>query len=306
MDTRSVISRIERLKPKEKVHIFSLLKKNGVDATKNSNGYFFNLGGLAQDTATELVECLELIEKNRDIISELDKRRETTLAYYQQLFAEKLQATVEKQRQEYLRTLAVHTDYVNVMCNVCRKYRFYNPATADLDPDALMREAAKKVVYPKGSPYHRLMCRMRALKRGIASDDHNHTTEGDDVSVNLEDASVEIEDHEGASVHSGGDADGDSGEDDVDVDPDAEAEQVDIELEPEDIRLIDDVSQGDEEDVGLERSEDDNEDDLEEAQDEIDKKREEDLRYFRQLLHQHGFQFKENSECLLLHQDYIR
>ena len=110
MDIRDIISRISKLNSKEQLHILNILKTNNIEFAKNSNGYFFNFINIDNDILLKICKCLELIEGNTDLLKEMDRRRNELLTYYKKLIEDRLNASIKKKRDEYVKRLMIHNN----------------------------------------------------------------------------------------------------------------------------------------------------------------------------------------------------
>lgn len=158
---RELISKIKRLTTKEKHHILSIFKKYNVEYTKNSNGYFFNLDKIDIDVLDKVSKCVDLIEEKRELITTLDKKRDSYLQYYKNLIENKLKETINKKREDYIKQLVlVPSEEFIKKKSVKKVARFSN-----LDPDILMKEHNRPKKYNKNSVYFRINQRIVALSR---------------------------------------------------------------------------------------------------------------------------------------------
>lgn len=209
---RELISKIKRLTSKEKHHILSIFKKYDVEFTKNSNGYFFNLDKVDDSILDKVSKCVDLIEQKRELITSLDKKRDSYLEYYKNLIENKLKETINKRRDQYINQLVLIPDEMPIRKKVKKSVRI----VSNVDPDVLMKEHSKSKKYNKNSVYFRINQRIVALSR--KSNRHKASDkakdEGDDTSFNF-----------------GGDGDGDdyAGGEDVDISGDNEHESGDLE-----------------------------------------------------------------------------
>lgn len=163
MDVKTIITRIEKLNQKEKAHILDIFNTHEVEFSKNANGFFYNLSRVDQHVLVKIYDCLKLIEKNRDIIAEMDRRRDELLIYYKQLIEDKLQATIRKKREAYLQILQLQPLNTNITQNVTRIVK--RKVTTYDDVDVLMRDYIKsRHAYSKNSVYARLHVKMRASR----------------------------------------------------------------------------------------------------------------------------------------------
>lgn len=150
-DLLDIIGRINKLTKKEKIHILSILRQDENIYTKNANGYFFNLGDISEETYTRLKTCVELIESNRDIIKEMNIRRDETIAYYKSLIEEKLLKTLNEKKRVFMDNITLKPVHSNISHEITRvwKIRYQNESNTDIDPDDLMKKP--KIQYRKDS-----------------------------------------------------------------------------------------------------------------------------------------------------------
>ena len=120
MDVKNIISRINKLSPKEKYHILNILKANNIEYTKNTNGYFFNFLKIDNNTLNKTIKCLELIEKNCNLIKEMDTRRNELIKYYKEIIEERLKISLEKNKNEYTIFLLLKKHKSNIEYNIKR------------------------------------------------------------------------------------------------------------------------------------------------------------------------------------------
>jgi len=210
---RELISKIKRLTPKEKHHILSIFKKYNVEFTKNSNGYFFNLDKIDESILDKVSKCVDLIEQKRELITSLDKKRDSYLEYYKNLIENKLKETINKRRDQYINQLVLIQHETPIRKKIKKSVRI----VSNIDPDILMKEHSKSKKYNKNSVYFRINQRIVELSRKS----HRHKSsdktkdEGDDSSFNY-----------GGGGSGGGDDDLGG---DIDISGDVEHESGDIE-----------------------------------------------------------------------------
>lgn len=178
---RELISKIKRLTSKEKHHILSIFKKYNIEFTKNSNGYFFNLDRIDDSILDKVSKCVDLIEQKRELITSLDKKRDSYLEYYKNLIENKLKETINKRREHYINQLVLIQHEIPIRKKVKKSVKIIS----NVDPDILMKEHSKTKKYHKNSVYFRLSQRISALSR--KSNRHkamDKKDEGDDSSFN--------------------------------------------------------------------------------------------------------------------------
>lgn len=281
VDIKNVISRINRLTPKEKLHILNILKTHHAEFTKNSNGFFFNMTQVPDQVICKMQRCLELIEENRDVIKEMDQRREEILVYYRNLIEAKLRASLKERQQDYVNKLVLHPQSTAVTCHFVQKHR---PRQNELlDPDVLMKEHYKSQKFAKGSVLSRLMQRFKSNsitthKRNVDKKAQEQYTpqneeEADEVVAELEEDDV-VELSDIVSV-----------DDYVDDDVEVEGHESDVESETSDVSEIEQVE-------------------TVENEVEVDESNRV-LNYYKRILNQQGYKFDENVQCHLVCEPYI-
>ena len=157
---RDLISNIKRLTSKEKYHILSIFKKYNIECTKNSNGYFFNLDKVDYTILDKICKCVNLIEEKRDLITSLDKKRESHLIYYKNLIENKLKETIFKKREEYISQLIITPSKQYIKKKYSNIVKVHN-----INPDVLMKSHNSKIKYHKDSEYSRLTKRIYNLAK---------------------------------------------------------------------------------------------------------------------------------------------
>jgi hypothetical protein len=136
MNRTNLISRISKLSPREKRHIYKLLLLENVKYTKNANGYFFDLSSSISNNVVEKIqECLALIEPNRELIQKIDSEREILREKYTEIIHERL---VKKQKQElyqYENKIQKKDDYSNVISSLSKVQikKRYNYTIEDIE-----------------------------------------------------------------------------------------------------------------------------------------------------------------------------
>lgn len=156
-EIKALIDKIKNLTHKEKTHILSILKKHSIEFTKNSNGYFFNLNKISTDVMEELSKCVELIEKNRNLLVILDKKRAEQLEYYRDLIQTKLNKTIEIKRIEYIQKFFIEDDH-DFKQFIRKKYQRAKVAQdKDIDIETLMKNHMSAAKYKKDSVYYKIL-----------------------------------------------------------------------------------------------------------------------------------------------------
>jgi hypothetical protein len=160
---RSLIYRIERLTPREKQHILNILKEKDQDYTKNTNGYFFNILNIGSDAVHKLEKCLNLIETNRELITEMDKKREELLIYYKTVIEEKLKMSLKERRERYMQRLYLTEPSMKVIITRKLQIRCCKQNNDD-DPDELIKQYLIDNKLSKKSAYSRIFEKIRAKR----------------------------------------------------------------------------------------------------------------------------------------------
>lgn len=325
MDIKTTIERINNLTIKEKLHILSILKNHNVDFTKNINGYFFNLANIDKNILGKICRCLDLIEKNRDLISEMDKRRTNLLNYYKNLINDTLKQNVQKRIDEYndfikLQNQNNWTD-ITLMFKKKKFYRYTKLYNRDKYNDEEFSNLIEKISkdyyksinkYDKNSVYYRLLTNMKSFtnKNNMTyyESNDNYVDKTNEIEDNNENEDVDIEN---------GDGDGDV-DIDIDVDMDIEEQEYDINDDNEDDNTdeINSEEEGEDEDEKSDiednnSNQDCNEDNLEQLDENeinknnLDDKTKQQLMFYKTLLNKRGYQFDDDKNCFLIVEEYI-
>jgi len=291
LDIKDIINRIIKLNTKEKFHILNILKLHNIDYTKNSNGYFFNFLSIEDAVLHKMEDCLELMESNRDLIKEIDKKRNSLLMSYKQLVEEKLETSIKKRRDTYTNTLKITNYNTNITLFIKRIYKFKKPTKygeEDTDPEVLFKESQKqRFKFDKDSVYFRLMSRIKSFgsrqenrsRRTIEKEDtfENFDETMSQISDVVDDVVDDVADDIDVSFSDGEDDDNIfTGEDDLDPDADAET-NYNTKTDIEDFINIEST----ESDMSTSMS------------------------YYRNILNQRGYIFDDNKRCLLVHEDLL-
>lgn len=296
-DIRTMISRINRLTSKEKIHILNILISKNFEFTKNENGYFFNLINIDKDIFDTINNCLSLIEKNANLLKEMDRRRNELLQYYSLLIEDKIQIKSKKNREDYINKLLIKNNS-NITFTFKKKMekRKNMDANLETDSDALIKNYIKsKLKYDKNTVYYRIMSSIKLTKfnkskqktRNDDDDDNNFVdreSKNYNDNVDMDDESnVDITENESlCSVNL--DADDIDDDDVYNIDNNNNFKnKIDKILDVDDLEDFDDI------DV-IETNE---------------KKTENDFLYYKTLLNNNGFMFDENKNVILKRQEYI-
>lgn len=295
-----VITRIDKLTTREKLHILNILKQYDSEFSKNSNGYFFNLSDVPEEVIDKICTCLTLMETNRDILHKMDIRRNELLVYYKNLIEDKLSMTINEKRASYLERIVLKPIPTNIYKKVTRilKIKLHQKHSKDVDPDDLIKEAYSiKNNYGKDSVFFRIHTRLKAIKskRKVQhSKDEDSEVKGKNIG---DDANEDADDM--------GDM-GDMGDDYLEDVDNYDNDEVDIDE-------VDGV-EGSEEIFDTEKEHSDNESDANDAdanEDDMNDTRKTDaaidseMIFYKRLLNDKGFTFDENKHCILTYQPYV-
>lgn len=280
VDVREVIERVHSLNSKEKLHILNILKIHNKSFTKNSNGYFFNMYDIENNVLEKIYKCLELIEENRDVINEMDKRRDELLAYYKRVIHDKINASLSKLKQEYTNNIMLKPNKNNIEMCYTRIRRINRNESSSNDPDVLLKEYVQKQTISKNSIFFRMKARMKEMSTGKIR--YKRDT-NDDVEETADAYQDPEHDQEPDTEH------------DVEAEPEIDNDDDD----DDDAFNDDDICEG-EEDV-------DNEEDDDEivSQDGDTEEREREIMFYKKILNNSGFVFDEDIRCNLVYQEYI-
>jgi hypothetical protein len=283
MDIKDIIYRISRLTSKEKIHILNILKNKELDFTKNANGYFFNFLNIDDETLDKICNCLELIEGKRDLIKEMDKRRNELMIYYKSIIEDKLQYNLQNKRNEYISKLQIQKCN-NISLEFSRIFKIKRKIY-DTDPDIALKEIYKsRNKFVKDSVYHRIsICLKSKSNRGTDSKKEDHYSE--EYNANSE---IDIQDNI--------DIIDDDIIDDVDdiIDDDIIDKNLDFDVEEDDDAFNDTFNEN-----GNDENDDDENDDTIEEQDEYE------IAFYKNLLNKQGFVFDDDKKCMLIYQTYV-
>jgi hypothetical protein len=333
----NLISRIKSLTQKEKFHILSILRSQNTSYTKNSYGYFFDLSNIDEEITKKIVKCLELIEMNRDIIKEIDKKRSDTINYYKKLIEEKIKQSLVKNKKDYYQKLKLKDDTANIYSirNRIMKLKKKIVIKEDDDIDIIIKNHRSKYDnFPKGSVYSDIIEKMKKNNKTVIkyilqdnvqnnydlidSYDMDCSKEIDEDNFNQE-IEETIDDNDDLEQGNYQDDNHDNDDDENDAN---EQNENDITIEndygndqeSDEYHSEENVSNENEQDIETEQlgdsgSRDENDDGLdtnsaiEKSIEQKDKNKK--LMFYKNLLFKHGFVFKQNSSCDLVFQSYI-
>jgi hypothetical protein len=312
MDIKEIVTRVNKLDNKEKLHILNILKTHKVDFTKNANGYFFNLTNVDESIVSKVVKTLELIETNRDLIRKIDKRREELLAYYKKLIGEKIENKIKQRNEEYNDKLLLR-DVQTTIDFTFEKILKYANADNVGDPDDMIKEYNKSLLrYEKSNVYYNIITKIKAYnsnnnknfdkKNKERNNNYDHISDYDcnddgydyDI-MDIEDDYEDIDDLDEIRDIRDNDNDNDNDND----------EEIDEEVD-EDTYYSDDKMNEDNENDNENENDNDNDNEIDnENNDNGESEMETNINFYKNLLNKKGFSFDDNKKCFLGYQEYI-
>jgi polyhydroxyalkanoate synthesis regulator phasin len=308
MDTdvnfKDIINKVKRLNEKEKYHILYILQKNNIEYTKNNNGYFFNLDKIDKIIIEKINKCIDLIEKNREIIKELDKKRNMHLEYYKQLIEDKLEETRRNKKKNIQDKLVMQSekeDFIFFIKKKPKKRQRPIPGCDinENDPDILMKSYLKFKKITKCNYLYNLVQCISKRKSKV----NEVIEESGDINPYTDD---NIGGDIVGDVENGGDVEnvGDIENGDVENGDDY---CVSEEIEVEEVNLEQPLDKNDENEFYLSDNEYEDDDKDSEIDDTQTKNIEEDLLdYYKNLLKKtHGMQFNDDKYVLMSRPKYI-
>lgn len=232
-----------------------------------------------------------MVEKNSNLLKEMDRRRNELLKYYSLLIEDKIKIKTKESRENYVNRLFIK-ETSNITYTVHKKItKRKNVFSLDSDSDVLIKNYIKsKSKYEKNTVYYRIMTSIKLTKMNKSK---QKTRDNDDDDDNLIDN--EIMDLEEES--------------NIDITEDNYSVNLDID-EIEDDNPYDDNFKQDK----LKPDKLLDNDDIEELEDDLDdlddqmsseKKTESNFLYYKKLLNNKGFIFDENKNVMLQQEDYI-
>ena len=289
-EIKALIGKIKNLTPKEKTHILTILKKHSIEFTKNSNGYFFNLNKINAGIMEELSKCVELIEKNRNLLIILDKKRNEQLEYYRELIQTKINKTIELKRTEYIQRFFIEDDNDNDFKQFIRK-KYQRAATKtapDIDIDIVMKNHTNASKYKKDSIYYKIL---QAFTRKSRVSKSNDDLEGNTTFYGAE----ETGEFEGDGDYNLSDEYYNPEDVDVDVDVEVDAETAG---NVENADVVEDIENDNDNESYVEPEPENDEQEDEFSEDKFE--------YFKRLLkNEHGYAFDYDKDVRMECEEYI-
>jgi hypothetical protein len=277
IDIRDLIDRIGKLNKKEKLHILNILKPHDKEYTQNTNGYFFNLANVSDEVIRKVLRCLQLIEKNRHLLQEMDARRESLLKYYKSLIEDKLKMSITDMRNNYINKISLKPCQSNFSLKIERKMKINRRIEiSDASIDELMKEHMKGQKYVKDSVYHRLNSRIKTIRSG-----RKNISRKEDVEENINSNTTQVQLQ----------SENDGGSENVEEDNFTE------DFKDDNYEEIDEVSEHSSETESIQEEEQKTETETECFTDK--------LTFYKRLLNMKGFRFDDNKHCFLVTEPYI-
>lgn len=265
-----LISKVKCLSQKEKYHILNIFKKHEVKYTKNTNGYFFNLEKVDLHIIQKVIKCIDLIENEREIISEMDKKRELHLEYYKSLIDSKLKERILLQNNQYINTLILNNSSEIIIKKKCETKKCNNFNT---DPDILIKEYVSSKKYNKKHIFYKITQTMRTKRPKNTKISINNYSIG-----NIEDENEREDEQENE-------------QEEFECNEDNEVEQKTSEID------ADRETSFDNDDIRVESDDSDNE--IEEDINVYD------FEYYKDILKKKGYLFNEDKNVIMAKEKYI-
>lgn len=291
IDIRDIISRINKLSQKEKNHILNILRTTKIKYTKNSNGFFFNLLDIDENVLDKIFDCINMIEKNADILKELDRRRSELLEYYRNIIESRLKDKLMVSKMEYLNKLKIYDD--NITIKIKRKDKIKRIMMFDpmQDIDVVIKEYNKsKQRYEKGSVYYRINSNLKSYRRTF---DKSKQNDYEDIQYELPDE-LTNEDLADEIIN--------DIEEDIDIDQ--SIDDLSDDINENDKNDFDSTSEEYIQDIDDFEDQEDRENVVENNNMKKDKINKEFL-FIKNLLYKKGFEFNDNKNCMLIYESYI-
>jgi hypothetical protein len=127
------MNNIDKLSNSEKLYLLNVLRKEGVQYTKNSNGYFFNMSTVDKMVRNSITDNLEYIIQNRDRINNIDKERDNYLTSFREHIVNTFKEKERKIEEDYIRDITLKP-CTNLSLKISRVTKEY------IDPDVLINE----------------------------------------------------------------------------------------------------------------------------------------------------------------------
>jgi hypothetical protein len=273
INVKNLINKISRLNQKEKEHVLKLFIGKNIQYTKNVNGYFFNLctSNVTPDTLKSINDGINLMEKNRNLLNDIDKKRDLMLRQCKELIENKLNDTIKSKQHDYFNKIKLIPSNMNINYTISKITKEYYSKLGDYNIDNFDK---KTITYNKNTVYFRLntVMKLNVRQNKMTNVDYNNYDYGE---IEVGNCNSEI-----------GDADMEADVDDIVDIVDVVGGDIDCEIDCDGPDVTD-------EDVNS---------DIDEMEVETDSK---EKLYYKQLLNSYGYTFNEDKTCLLVYQDYL-
>jgi hypothetical protein len=275
VNVKELINKISRLNQKEKEHVLKLFIGKNIQYTKNVNGYFFNLctSNITPDVLKSINDGINLMEKNRNLLNDIDKKRDLMLRQCKELIENKLNDTIKSKQYDYFNKIRLIPNNMNIDYTISKITKKSYSKLSDYNIDNFDK---KTIIYNKNTVYFRLntVMKLNVRQNKMTNVDYNNYDYGENDFGNC---TSEI-----------GDADVDVGEIDDNIDV-VDTVGGDIDCDGSGENLFD-------------VTDDDVNSDIDEMEVDTDSK---EKLYYKQLLNSYGYTFNEDKTCSLVYQDYL-
>jgi len=148
-----VITKVKSLGDREKECMLFVLQNIGLNFTKNSNGYFFDLNKVSEETLNHINEKVDYILDNRKFINGINQEREEIMQHYKSIISQENEKKKKDLYNEALESLIIkeNPDCDYYVKKIKKEYT--------QDPEKY------KGIIPKNSIYFKITQRMHRNKR---------------------------------------------------------------------------------------------------------------------------------------------
>lgn len=291
VDVKKLIYKISKLNQQEKEYILKLLIDKEVPYTKNMNGFFFNMysSSVTSSTLENINNSIDLMIKNRNILYDIDQKRDLMIKECKELIENKLHNTNKKKQNDYFNKILLKQVNTSIKHNFFKYKKQINYKIYD-NIDTIDK---KHSVYNKNSVFFRLNTRMKLNTRQHRKSNNQKYLEND---------RTEVDSTTNENIISECIIDDDviCDDDNYDIEEDMEYEPDDYECPDENvlIEVYDNVDNIDNVDTA------DNVD-IPDIVDNVEIDEDNEKLFYKELLNKHGFIFNEDKDCILIYQEYI-
>lgn len=179
---KELLGKIQSLEQNERGHILHILKKNNVSFTKNTNGYFFNLTNISDNTLSIVERCVDLILTHRNEIQELDKKRDQEIQKYKNMIQETIQKNNQIQTKFDIDEIKIQDESsVSIQNKNILKVTSRKRMLGDIDILMKKHNKLNNKIFPKDSVFFKLSQKLNKRKR--TSDEETPVTDNDSFDV---------------------------------------------------------------------------------------------------------------------------